>query len=363
MFLKSKLKKWIEADLITDSTAEAILNFEKKGTSNNVLYGILWLGALSIIVGIISIIAANWNEIPKSVKLTVDFLWLIALAVGVFKSQSKSPFIFELYLFILFGSIMGTIALIGQIYHLESHLFFSFGLWLLIGTPLVLYSKVKYSAHAWTCLYVVTLFLGHSYFFPFNLETSEPSLSYVPLILIYTFFLFKKFAPKDSYFTDTLFKSSLVVFFVFIMIMGSVRWASEIQTIDYYHKMILLMLFLPMVWIIAKEYALELALILVIGFGYAEIPNWFIHDGLKLVGAFYFLFFFVLLAHWGIRSENRRIFEFSIFMISLRIIIVYFEVFGSLLQTGIGLVSTGVFILLVGYLWYTKKEKLWKRKA
>lgn len=118
-----------------------------------------------------------------------------------------------------------------------------------------------------------------------------------------------------------------------------------------------------MVWMIAKEYALELAFILVIGFGYAEIPNWFIHAELKLVGAFYFLFFFVLLAHWGIKSENRKIFEFSIFMISLRIIIVYFEVFGSLLQTGIGLVSTGVFILLIGYLWYTKKEKLWKRKA
>lgn len=363
MFLKSKLKRWVEADLITESAAEAIFNFEKKGTSNNVLYGILWLGALSVIIGLISIIAANWNEIPKSVKLTVDFLWLIVLGISVFKSQSKSPFIFELCLFILFGSFMGTIVLIGQIYHLESHLFFSFGLWLLIGTPLILFSKVKYSAHAWTCLYIVTLFLGHSYFFPFNFGTSKPDIAYVPLVLTYTFFLFKKFAPKDSYFTDTLFKSSLVVFFAFLMVMGAMRWASEIQNIDYQHKIIILIMFLPLVWIIAKEYAMELALILLIGFGYAEIPNWFIHENLKLVGAFYFLSFFVLFAYWGVKSENRKVFEFSIFMISLRIIIVYFEVFGSLLQTGIGLVSTGVFILLIGYLWYTKKEKLWKGKV
>jgi uncharacterized membrane protein len=56
--------------------------------------------------------------------------------------------------------------------------------------------------------------------------------------------------------------------------------------------------------------------------------------------------------------HRRRLFDFAAAVIAVRFIIVYFEVFGSLAATGLGLVTSGVVILGIAYLWYRFRRRV-----
>ena len=45
-------------------------------------------------------------------------------------------------------------------------------------------------------------------------------------------------------------------------------------------------------------------------------------------------------------------------LIALRVLGIYFEVFGSLLSTGVGLITGGLLTLLIGWLWRRKTGDL-----
>jgi hypothetical protein len=51
-------------------------------------------------------------------------------------------------------------------------------------------------------------------------------------------------------------------------------------------------------------------------------------------------------------NERRRLFDAAALIIGIRFIVVYFQVFGSLAATGLGLILSGSVILGVAYLWY-----------
>ena len=71
----TKLNQWLQAGLITPAQHANILSFEaeQRQHSNGWLYSFMILGAAIIGLGIISLIAANWANIPESVKLGANF--------------------------------------------------------------------------------------------------------------------------------------------------------------------------------------------------------------------------------------------------------------------------------------------------
>jgi uncharacterized membrane protein len=78
-WLKSRIRKWRESDLITDDQAQAILNYETDSTPrfqlgirfNRLIVVLSTLGAVLIAAGIISFVAANWQGIPAMAKLLI----------------------------------------------------------------------------------------------------------------------------------------------------------------------------------------------------------------------------------------------------------------------------------------------------
>jgi uncharacterized membrane protein len=42
----------------------------------------------------------------------------------------------------------------------------------------------------------------------------------------------------------------------------------------------------------------------------------------------------------------------------MRVLVIYFEVFGSMLSTGLGLVTGGLLTLLVAWLWHKQRSRL-----
>jgi hypothetical protein len=68
-----------------------------------------------------------------------------------------------------------------------------------------------------------------------------------------------------------------------------------------------------------------------------------------------------LCAFVSYRALWLRLFNALTALLALRILVVYFEVFGSLLDTGLGLVTGGVVTLLIGWGWQQKMRQLTQR--
>lgn len=87
MKLPAKLAQWQQAGIIDSEIAARILAHEARaqaqaGGRPYLLYAVLGLGALSLCIGLISVVAANWDGIPAGAKLALDLLLLLGLAGG-----------------------------------------------------------------------------------------------------------------------------------------------------------------------------------------------------------------------------------------------------------------------------------------
>ena len=138
-----ELPELIEAGIISEATAEKIeiyYNQKSENTPNRllVIFGIL--GALLVGLGIILIIAHNWDNLSKSIKTILAFIPLIigqiACGYTLLKkpdnrswSEGSSAF--------LFMAIGASISLISQIYNIPGDINSFILTWSLLALPLV----------------------------------------------------------------------------------------------------------------------------------------------------------------------------------------------------------------------------------
>ncbi|MBK7981181.1 MAG: DUF2157 domain-containing protein [Ignavibacteriae bacterium] len=143
MSLLKEISELVNANVISQETAEKIQNYYKeKGNKTYsktlLIFGVL--GALLIGLGIILIVAHNWDLFSKTTKLIVSFIPLftgqILCGYSFFKKhenivwkESGSTF--------LFFAIGANISLIGQIYNLHSDLSLFIITWMLIFFPII----------------------------------------------------------------------------------------------------------------------------------------------------------------------------------------------------------------------------------
>jgi uncharacterized membrane protein len=70
------------------------------------------------------------------------------------------------------------------------------------------------------------------------------------------------------------------------------------------------------------------------------------------------------LAAWTtLELGHVRAFNAFTLAIAIRILVVYFEVFGSMLDTGVGMITGGLLTLLLTWVWRTKSPALASRFA
>ena len=129
--IEKQLKEWSEQGLISPEQASKIISHEsgKKRTSW-IQYGILSLGVFITGLGIISLIAANWNNIDDAVKLAVDFTLLSLIAFFAARAHnSKKLILYDSLLFALQVTALATIGLISQIFHTSGELYQAILFW------------------------------------------------------------------------------------------------------------------------------------------------------------------------------------------------------------------------------------------
>jgi uncharacterized membrane protein len=143
MSILNDLPELVQAGVISEDTAARIESYykSKNGTSTNklfVVFGIL--GAILVGLGIILIIAHNWDELSRGLKTTAAFLPLlmgqVLCAFALLKKRQNTAWKESTSVF-LFFSIGACIALISQIYNIPGNLSSYLLTWMLLALPLV----------------------------------------------------------------------------------------------------------------------------------------------------------------------------------------------------------------------------------
>ena len=78
----------------------------------------------------------------------------------------------------------------------------------------------------------------------------------------------------------------------------------------------------------------------------------------QYAGALAFIALWAVVAWVGYATHNARVLNLATAVIGIRLIAVYFEVFGSLLDTGLGLVTGGILTVTLTYFWARKRREL-----
>ena len=165
------LPKLVDTGIITQETADAIQGYyenQKSGSTNwlFIVFGIL--GAILVGLGIILILAHNWDELSKPVKTCFAFLPLIlgqlVCGYGLLK-RSGSVAWRESATAFLFFAIGACIALVSQIYNIPGGTGTFILTWMLLSLPLVYIMKSSITS----LLYIsgityYAVYLGYGFF-------------------------------------------------------------------------------------------------------------------------------------------------------------------------------------------------------
>ena len=111
----------LKNNLIDDETYERIVNFEKNKTSEKMTINLFFniLAGILLALGIIWIVAANWHNIPNSLRLTTVFTCAILNAFLIYKMKQKGKNL-EAPSIVYVGLCIASIALIGQTFNIAA---------------------------------------------------------------------------------------------------------------------------------------------------------------------------------------------------------------------------------------------------
>ena len=141
--MQKDIPELLKAGIITSETAEGIRQYyrEKAGQSQNrlfIIFGIL--GAILVGLGVILIIAHNWDEFSRTLKTVFSLLPLLVgqffCAYTLLRKNDSSAWRESSSAF-LFFAVGASISLISQVYHIPGNISVFTLTWMLLCLPLV----------------------------------------------------------------------------------------------------------------------------------------------------------------------------------------------------------------------------------
>lgn len=361
--LENNLKEWIALELISPDQAKRIHDHETtKPESSWILSGLLILGAVVIGIGVISLIAANWNQIPDSVKLAGDFLLLTALALATLhswesSSEPKKAIQFEALLLFFLLLCLASIGLISQVYHTGGKLYQALMLWSLITFPAALAARQMVVPFMWTGAFlagIVFTALDSVALQPIFQKNYPAVFMAVPLLCAGFNIISKRLAgeigPTRAFRFWTLI-SGLIALAVAELREPFLGQFSDALT-AYIPGYCLAALAAFGIWK-SIEYKNSQKTLLLLTLGLFLIP---FHLPLFLVKtsiAYATLTIAVLglMAIFVASLKERRLFQWFLFLLGMRFLVLYFQALGGLATTGVGLIISGGLVIAVAVLW------------
>lgn len=330
-----KTQKWVENGLITDEQARRIAAFEQSRKSFLSLFSIImFLGFFSIALGVAAIVAANWADIPDAAKLVSMFALLTACAAGSARVRKSHPAAFaggmSFYAVLLFAAI----GLVGQIYHLESDTYAAFLFWSVLAFPPVLLMNKAFAGYVWDFVSILSLSAS-----PWGEEFLRRAARWFETPMQVSFLFFALFFVLLKIKRARAFVAPLRVF-AFTVCVCCLMWDGLNRKAGFPFAPLAAVaafaLFAAkngpagrrLLWGGAGLYAVSFLL---------PVREWTAYSAQLAV-----LLFFIFTAYGFGGERTARLLGV---LTALRILTVWISLFGSLMDTGAGLIVSGAFIL------------------
>jgi len=137
-----KIAEWHDAGLIDAATRDRLTVYEAAHARPLLLWAVWGIGALAIGLGFVSVVAANWEDIPGLVRLAVHLALIAGLLGLVFlrddRLAERSPWAVEALVFITAALGLTFFGHLGQVYQTSSPLWQPLAVWLALFAPLLL---------------------------------------------------------------------------------------------------------------------------------------------------------------------------------------------------------------------------------
>ncbi len=137
-----KIAHWHEAGLIDAGTRDRLIAYEHASARPLLLQAVWGVGALAIALGVVSVVAFNWDAVPGFVRLTIHLalitgMLLLAL-VREERPATRTPWASEALLFVIAVLGLTFFGHLGQVYQTSSPMWQPLALWLALFAPLLL---------------------------------------------------------------------------------------------------------------------------------------------------------------------------------------------------------------------------------
>ncbi len=203
MGIQKDIRELVSANVITEQTAKDISTYynQKKSEPNNrlfIVFGIL--GAILVGLGIILIIAHNWDDLSKPTKTVFAFLPLVIGQIlclyVILKRQGETAWKEGAGAFLTFA-IGASISLVSQIYNIPGDLSSFMLTWMLLTAPLIYLLRSSIVS----LLYIagITYYVSETAYWSYPYSEPWPYWGMLLLMLPYYYQLFKK--RSESNFT------------------------------------------------------------------------------------------------------------------------------------------------------------------
>jgi len=138
---EKKLKAWQQAGLIDQAAVERIRAWEGRNSRPIGLWAMIGLAVLTMGLGIVSLVAANWDALPGTMRLGLHLALLVGLSAALFwylPRPAAKTHMGEAGLFLVAVLGLTFFAHIGQVYQTSAPLWQPLLAWLLLFSPLLL---------------------------------------------------------------------------------------------------------------------------------------------------------------------------------------------------------------------------------
>jgi uncharacterized membrane protein len=374
MKLDRKLAEWREAGLVDAEAVARIEAHERERSSPVVLYAVGGVGAVAIVLGLIAIIASNWAAIPADMKLLVDVLVALGLAVAIVRASPG--WMRETLIIVNYGFVLASMSLIGQIYHLDSGTWRALLVWSLATGPLMLLAEGRFAATVW----FVGLSTTHGFLIVEWLEwldawtgMAEHDLLNVAIVTTGIGPLLYLCVARISWLRSNRPDTAATARAIGWLMVAAMAFVSSLLFYDDVGEHRNALLGLGILFLAYGAFASLLprfeaplsapallgmrvllvggpllGLLVVVG-GWGSWP---------LLAAVFQVLWLGWMAWTALHAGYEGLFRLGVAGVCLRLLGIYIEVFGSMLQTGLGLILGGVLTVVLTWFWLRKSRGL-----
>lgn len=369
--LQNKITSWLQAGILTQDQAKAILDYEDSHNSKRswAASAVAGLGIIVLLTGIVSIIASNWERISDLSKILSYFMLQALLGLAVLKNDNKPSLLREVSITLFAGLFLAGLGLIGQIYNLGGSTWQALSFWLFLSLPIILRAASRLSPNIWFVglISAVAIWVFDS---PDQQWLDRSLISVGIAFLVATVGLYRRPLFPE------LFRNS-ARFWAFLFLAGVVTFAANalwlFATDSFWLKEEKFELGVCAIWIstlvaclgiiLSKEYYSQhlskaLMIMLLAIAAYITLPFFNLIPQNSLIAFFFFELVWCTAAVAAAFAQRPRLFDLITIVITLRFVGVYFEIFGSMAATGIGLIVSGLVIISAALLWNKYRKEL-----